>query len=172
MSTQILPPRTPEQDHADLVRAIAFRRATPLLDQAREALVEARVFVASAPGTIDWSDWLDDTAAALEQEIVAMAPDVKAANAIARRLTSALGARDYMDAKPGEFQAWELAIAAWRDSEPRPRSRASRKDKRSTSKRKDQSAIRTWARANGWPDLADRGRMPVAVAEAYAKAHG
>lgn len=33
-------------------------------------------------------------------------------------------------------------------------------------------AIRQWARANGWPDLGDRGRIPYAAEEAYNKAQG
>lgn len=34
------------------------------------------------------------------------------------------------------------------------------------------NAIRQWARANGWPDLGDRGRIPMAAEEAYNAATG
>jgi hypothetical protein len=33
------------------------------------------------------------------------------------------------------------------------------------------AAIRAWARSNGFPELADRGRIPAPVLEAYAAAH-
>lgn len=32
-------------------------------------------------------------------------------------------------------------------------------------------AIRTWARANGWPDLSDRGRIPAEAEAAYSTAN-
>lgn len=32
--------------------------------------------------------------------------------------------------------------------------------------------IRNWARANGYPDLAERGRIPAEVQQAYDLAHG
>lgn len=31
--------------------------------------------------------------------------------------------------------------------------------------------VREWARANGWPDLGDRGRVPGEVQQAYDAAH-
>ncbi|GGO90908.1 Lsr2 family protein [Nocardioides phosphati] len=31
--------------------------------------------------------------------------------------------------------------------------------------------VRDWARANGWPDLGDRGRVPGEVQQAYDAAH-
>jgi hypothetical protein len=31
--------------------------------------------------------------------------------------------------------------------------------------------VREWARANGWPDLGDKGRIPAEATEAYRKAH-
>lgn len=33
------------------------------------------------------------------------------------------------------------------------------------------SAMRTWARANGWPNLKDKGRVPIAAEQAYTKAN-
>ena len=33
------------------------------------------------------------------------------------------------------------------------------------------AAVRTWAKANGYPGLADRGRIPGKILEAYAAAH-
>lgn len=38
-------------------------------------------------------------------------------------------------------------------------------------KREQLSAMRDWARKNGWPDLADRGRVPVDVEAAFKAAH-
>lgn len=31
----------------------------------------------------------------------------------------------------------------------------------------DRAAMREWARANGWPDLPERGRIPAEVVQAY-----
>ena len=38
--------------------------------------------------------------------------------------------------------------------------------------RTGQSALRTWARANGWPQLAKRGRIPADAKAAYAATIG
>jgi hypothetical protein len=35
----------------------------------------------------------------------------------------------------------------------------------------DSSAIRTWAKVNGWPKLGTRGRIPDEAIESYNKAH-
>jgi Lsr2 len=37
--------------------------------------------------------------------------------------------------------------------------------------RTDLPAIRAWARVNGWPDIAARGRVPAAAVAAYDRAH-
>jgi hypothetical protein len=42
---------------------------------------------------------------------------------------------------------------------------------RASAHRGDQGAVRAWARDNGYPDLADRGRVPAKVLQAYAAAH-
>ena len=42
---------------------------------------------------------------------------------------------------------------------------------RSTADRERLKAIREWARSNGYPDLADRGRIPQAIVSAYESAH-
>jgi hypothetical protein len=42
---------------------------------------------------------------------------------------------------------------------------------RSTADRERLKAIREWARANGHPDLADRGRIPQAIVAEYDAAH-
>jgi hypothetical protein len=42
---------------------------------------------------------------------------------------------------------------------------------RASARRGDQGAVRAWARDNGYPDLADRGRVPAKVLQAYAAAH-
>ena len=39
-------------------------------------------------------------------------------------------------------------------------------------KRQRAQAIRSWARKNGWPDIADRGRVSSEVATAYEKRDG
>lgn len=39
--------------------------------------------------------------------------------------------------------------------------------RRSGMDREQSLAIRTWAKNNGWPDLADRGRIPSDVVDAY-----
>lgn len=41
---------------------------------------------------------------------------------------------------------------------------------RSSSRRKDMSAMREWARANGY-QVSDRGRISAEIQEAYRKAH-
>lgn len=33
-------------------------------------------------------------------------------------------------------------------------------------------AIRAWARVSGWPDIANRGRVPREIVQAFAEAHG
>lgn len=35
----------------------------------------------------------------------------------------------------------------------------------------DSATIRAWARSNGWPDLASRGRVPAEVRDAFEKAN-
>ena len=40
-----------------------------------------------------------------------------------------------------------------------------------TGPKNDMTAVRTWARANGFPDLASRGAMPHDVLDAYSAAH-
>jgi hypothetical protein len=40
-----------------------------------------------------------------------------------------------------------------------------------TGPKNDLSAVRTWAKANGYPDVKDRGRMSDDILEAYNKAH-
>jgi hypothetical protein len=35
----------------------------------------------------------------------------------------------------------------------------------------DSATIRAWARSNGWPDLANRGRVPADVRDAFEKAN-
>ncbi len=42
---------------------------------------------------------------------------------------------------------------------------------RSSADRERLKAIREWARANGTPDLGDRGRIPQAIVAAYDAAH-
>jgi hypothetical protein len=42
---------------------------------------------------------------------------------------------------------------------------------RSSADRERLKAIREWARANGHPDLGDRGRIPQAIVAAYDTAH-
>jgi hypothetical protein len=42
---------------------------------------------------------------------------------------------------------------------------------RSTADRERLKSIREWARANGHPDLADRGRIPQAIVAEYDAAH-
>ena len=42
---------------------------------------------------------------------------------------------------------------------------------RSTADRERLKAVREWARANGHPDLADRGRIPQAIVAEYDAAH-
>jgi hypothetical protein len=42
---------------------------------------------------------------------------------------------------------------------------------RSSADRERLKAIREWARANGHPDLGDRGRIPQAIVAAYDAAH-
>lgn len=42
---------------------------------------------------------------------------------------------------------------------------------RSSADRERLKAIRDWARANGHPDLGDRGRIPAAIVEEYEAAH-
>lgn len=42
---------------------------------------------------------------------------------------------------------------------------------RSIADRERLKAIREWARANGYPDLGDRGRIPQAIVSAYEVAH-
>lgn len=37
----------------------------------------------------------------------------------------------------------------------------------STASTRDLAAVRTWARANGWPDLGGRGRVPDEILNAY-----
>jgi hypothetical protein len=49
--------------------------------------------------------------------------------------------------------------------------RSARKASAGTRSRTDQSDVRTWARANGWPTLGDRGRMPADALAAYRAAH-
>lgn len=34
------------------------------------------------------------------------------------------------------------------------------------------SLVRTWAKANGWPDLSDRGSLPADIVKAYHAANG
>lgn len=45
--------------------------------------------------------------------------------------------------------------------------------RRSTSKKRQPAGhtaeLRTWARANGWPDLGDRGRVPADAQAAYER---
>lgn len=47
----------------------------------------------------------------------------------------------------------------------------SRRGTSAASHREELAAIRTWARANGWPDLGERGRIPQDVQDAYHAAH-
>lgn len=42
----------------------------------------------------------------------------------------------------------------------------------STGPKNDLSAVREWARKNGFPDVKDRGRMSDEILDAYNKAHG
>ena len=42
---------------------------------------------------------------------------------------------------------------------------------RSVAEREQSVATRVWARNHGWPDMGDRGRIPVAVQSAFDAAH-
>ncbi|WP_043254038.1 histone-like nucleoid-structuring protein Lsr2 [Streptomyces sp. Tu6071] len=49
--------------------------------------------------------------------------------------------------------------------------RKSARGAKATGVGRDSSAVREWARKNGWPNLGNRGRVPREVEEAYLKAN-
>ena len=69
---------------------------------------------------------------------------------------------------------WVDASSVVPDAEPGRRGRPASSRAGSAGAGRDASqskAIRQWARANGWPDLGDRGRIPAEVEQAYRTAH-
>lgn len=50
-------------------------------------------------------------------------------------------------------------------------SQSSRRDSRTVARRREGAAARVWARENGWPNVADRGRIPAEAVAAYTAAH-
>ncbi len=78
-----------------------------------------------------------------------------------------------IDLSDANYQRFAQAMGEWigagrKTSAPR-RQRSS--GGRSALSRKDNQAIREWARQNGHP-LSDRGRVPGKVLQAYQDAHG
>ena len=61
-------------------------------------------------------------------------------------------------------------FATWIGHARRSGGRRSATSRGTSSRRKDVSAIREWARKNGH-EVSERGRIPAAVQEAYDKAH-
>lgn len=51
-----------------------------------------------------------------------------------------------------------------------PRDRTARSPRAERTSQGDNTRLRTWARANGWPDLPDRGRIPDAARNAFTAA--
>lgn len=66
-----------------------------------------------------------------------------------------------------EFSIW---TGAARKATGRSGARAGRPRARSAGGRGDTSAVRTWARENGY-QVSDRGRVPSSITEAYDAAH-
>ena len=64
-----------------------------------------------------------------------------------------------------EGVSWAMQIGRALQARYEPVRRRARSGDRGTFG--DNAAIRSWARANGWPDLGDRGRIPREVLEAY-----
>lgn len=62
-----------------------------------------------------------------------------------------------------ECVGWAMAIGR-----PHRKVAGTRPRSRQRPAEPDNAAIRAWARANGWPDLGDRGRIPGEVRDAYA----
>jgi hypothetical protein len=64
----------------------------------------------------------------------------------------------------GEFKACARAV---RGGSPKRQAKQSVR----ADRREDLPAIREWARVNGWPDVANRGRVQVEIVAAYDAAH-
>lgn len=78
---------------------------------------------------------------------------------------------DLTDAHAGELRdALAPFIAAARSVSSRTAAAASAPRKRRRAGQQDYSAIREWAKANGY-SVSERGRVPAAVLEAYEAAH-
>lgn len=66
---------------------------------------------------------------------------------------------------PGKPEAEDTG---WEDS---VQQQAVARPTRAERDREEGRAIRTWARAHGWPDLPDLGRLPGEILAAYEQAH-
>ena len=76
-----------------------------------------------------------------------------------------------VDLTGNEIEKLEKVLAPYLDKGRRTAS-ATRPQAKSGKKNKtDLADMRTWGRANGWPSLGDRGRIPAEVEAAYESAH-
>ncbi len=63
--------------------------------------------------------------------------------------------------------ALKLYVEAGRKVSTTSRGQAKRTGAGKVTQIESRNEIRTWARANGWPNLPERGRLPQGVSEAY-----
>ncbi|MEJ7648159.1 MAG: Lsr2 family protein [Nakamurella sp.] len=76
-----------------------------------------------------------------------------------------------VDLTGAEIEKLEKVLAPYLDKGRRTAATSRPQLKSSKRNKKDLADMRTWGRANGWPSLGDRGRIPADVEAAYESAH-
>jgi Lsr2 len=99
-------------------------------------------------------------------------------SANAETVSFGFGGKAYeIDLSKKNRTALEKLLSPYIDAARRPghatvvRTSRPRAGRKVGSRREELSAVREWARQNGWPNLGERGRIPGEVEAAYDAAH-
>lgn len=105
-----------------------------------------------------------------QRVITKLISDVSGEEAQETRRFAADGKQLRLDLTTAEAEQFDAALAPWvaaAQKEGRNRNTGSPRGRRSSE---DLTAIRVWARENGW-SIGDRGRVSQEIRDAYAAAH-